>query len=167
MWTSIAATVRGWRTALQEMRKWPPSMSPRISAFRARPVLGLSISGGGFEEVGTDRSTFAVISLWGKFGGLHACGSTFSHMVPLPSIFLTHLFSKLGLKRKDFPEIVRLTWAHRTRLQRLPFLLLTANVSNKSDWICFSLKVCTTKLNPGVHSTLLKQEAIPHAAIPN
>ncbi len=46
-----------------------------------------------YEEVGADRNTFAVISLWGKFGGLHACGGTFPHIVPLPNIFLTLLFS--------------------------------------------------------------------------
>ena len=55
----------------------------------------------------TDRSSFAVSSLWGKFGGLYACGATFPHTVPLPNIFVTHLFSNLTLKRKDFPEIVR------------------------------------------------------------
>jgi len=54
---------------------------------------------------------FAVISLWGKFGGLYACGATFPYTVPLPNIFVTHLFSRQTLKRKDFPEIVRLTWA--------------------------------------------------------
>jgi len=32
-------------------------------------------------------------------------------MVPLPNIFLTRLFSKLRLKRKDFQEILRLPWA--------------------------------------------------------
>jgi len=31
--------------------------------------------------------------------------------VPLPDIFLTHLFSKLRLKRKDFQVIARLAWA--------------------------------------------------------
>jgi hypothetical protein len=31
--------------------------------------------------------------------------------VPLPNIFVTHLFSKQTLERKDFQEIVRLTWA--------------------------------------------------------
>jgi hypothetical protein len=31
--------------------------------------------------------------------------------VPLRNIFLTRLFSKQRLKRKDFQEIVRLTWA--------------------------------------------------------
>jgi hypothetical protein len=59
----------------------------------------------------TDRSTFAVISLWGKFGGLHTCAATFRYIVPLQNIFLTRLFSKLRLKRKDFQEILRLPWA--------------------------------------------------------
>src|SRR5260370_6236429 len=66
---------------------------------------------GSYQEVGTYRITFAVISLWGKFGGLHACGDTFPHIVPLPNILLTRLFSKLRLKRKDFQEILRLPWA--------------------------------------------------------
>ncbi len=35
--------------------------------------------------------------------------------MPLSNIFLTHLFSKLRLKRKDFREIVRLTWAQEVR----------------------------------------------------
>jgi len=59
----------------------------------------------------TDRGIFAASSLWGKFGGLYACGATFPHTVPPPNIFVTHLFSKQILKRKDFQEIVRLTWA--------------------------------------------------------
>jgi hypothetical protein len=62
------------------------------------------------QEVGTDQSTFAVISLWGKFRELHACAYTFPYIVPLSNIFLTRLFSKTRLKRKDFQEIVRLTW---------------------------------------------------------
>jgi len=66
---------------------------------------------GVYQEVGTDRSTFAVISLWGKFGGLHAWEATFPYIMPLPNILLTRLFSKARLKRKDFPEIVRLPWA--------------------------------------------------------
>ena len=59
----------------------------------------------------TDRSSFAVVLLWGKFGGLHACGATFPYIVPLPNIFLTRLSSKHRLKRKDFREILRLPWA--------------------------------------------------------
>ena len=35
--------------------------------------------------------------------------------MPLPNIFLTHLFSKLRLKRKDFPEVARLPWAQEVR----------------------------------------------------
>src|SRR5258708_360933 len=77
-----------------------------LTIFRKRYVPDRRV--GSYQEVGTARSTFAVISLWGKFGGLYACGSTFPHIVPLPNIFLTHLFSKLTLKRKGFQEIVRL-----------------------------------------------------------
>jgi hypothetical protein len=47
----------------------------------------------------------------GKLGGLHACGATFQYIVPLPNIFLTRLFSKSRLKKKDFQEIARLAWA--------------------------------------------------------
>src|SRR5260370_18902133 len=54
---------------------------------------------------------FAVSSLRGKLGGLHACGATFRYNVPLPNIFLTRLFSKLRLKRNDFQEIAPLAWA--------------------------------------------------------
>src|SRR5216684_2689117 len=54
---------------------------------------------------------FAVSSLRGKLGGLYACGATFRYNVPLPNIFLTRLFSKTRLKRKDFQEIARLAWA--------------------------------------------------------
>src|SRR5216684_7954696 len=66
---------------------------------------------GVYQAAGTDQSSFAVISLWGKFGGLHTCAATFRYIVPLPNIFLTRLFSKLRLKRKDFHEILRLPWA--------------------------------------------------------
>src|SRR5437867_13389790 len=64
-----------------------------------------------FVRGGNDRSTFAVISLWGKFGGLQACGATWPYIVPLSNIFITRLFSKPRLKRKDFQEILRLPWA--------------------------------------------------------
>ena len=61
--------------------------------------------------VSNRRMHFAVSSLRGKLGGLYACGATFRYTVPLPKIFLTRLFSKLRLKRKDFQEILRLPWA--------------------------------------------------------
>ena len=61
-------------------------------------------------NVGTPEY-FALPSLRGKLGGLHACGATFRYTVPLPNIFLTPLFSKTRLKRKDFQEIARLAWA--------------------------------------------------------
>src|SRR6266403_4199737 len=61
--------------------------------------------------VSNRRMHLAVSSLRGKLGGLYACGATFRYIVPLPNIFLTRLFSKLRLKRKDFQEILRLPWA--------------------------------------------------------
>jgi hypothetical protein len=79
-----------------------------VTIFRKRYVPNRRV---GSYQVGTYRSTFAVISLWGKFGGLHACGDTFPHMVPQPNIFLTLLCSIQRLKRKDFQEIARLAWA--------------------------------------------------------
>jgi len=80
-----------------------------VTIFRKRYVPHRRV--GSYQEVGTYRRTFAVISLWGKFGGLHACGDTFPHMVPLPISFLTLLCSIQRLKRKDFQEIARLAWA--------------------------------------------------------
>src|SRR5258705_9547803 len=68
---------------------------------------------------------FAVSSLRGKLGGLYACGATFRYTVPLPKIFLTRLFSKLRLKRKDFQEILRLPWA-----QEVPSSNLGAPTTN-------------------------------------
>ena len=72
-----------------------------------------------YQEAETDRSTFAVISLWGKFGGLCACAATFPYIVPLLNIFPTRLFSRTRLKRKDFQEIVRLTWAQEVSSSNL------------------------------------------------
>ena len=96
---------------------WPPNALQVVGRTRSGTfdtvglpcVLNNSIGTIRFNE--TNRSTFAFSSLWGKFGGLYACGRTFAYIVPLPNIFLTHLFSKLILKRKDFQEIVLLTWA--------------------------------------------------------
>jgi hypothetical protein len=33
------------------------------------------------------------------------------YILPLRNIYLTHLFSKVRLERKDFPEVARLAWA--------------------------------------------------------
>jgi hypothetical protein len=105
------------------------------------------------KKSGTDRSTFTVVSLWGKFGGLNTCAATFSDLVSLPNIFLIRLFSKLRLKEKDFQEKLRLPWAHRTRLQQLLLLLLTNNVSNKSGNLLFAQSYPEQYENVGfVHS---------------
>jgi hypothetical protein len=90
------------------------SVCPLVDSFAV--CLGVRRRQFGFQpkgchEAGPDRSTFAVISLWGKFGGLHTCAGTLSYIVALPNIFLTRLFSNLRLKRKDFQEILRLPWA--------------------------------------------------------
>jgi hypothetical protein len=104
------------------------------------PAFSIELMGLIFTWAGILRRSFASHSLWGKFGGLHACGATLRYIVPLPNIFLTHVFSKLRLKRKDFQKIVRLPWAHATRLQQLHGLLLTTNVSNKSGNLLFAQK---------------------------
>jgi hypothetical protein len=113
-----------------------------ISAEVTRRPFGFQPKGWCFQEVGTDRSTFAVISLWGKFGGLHACAATFSYIVPLPNIFLTRLFSKLRLKRKDFQEILRLPWA-----QEVPGSNPGAPTKNISRVFFYLLKAAFTS-NP-------------------
>jgi hypothetical protein len=76
-----------------------------IEAFDSEPKAWF------YQEAETDRNTFAVISLWGKFGALYACAATFLYIVPLLNTFLTRLFSKTRLKRKDFLKILRLPWA--------------------------------------------------------
>jgi len=82
-----------------------------ISAGVTRRLFGFQPKGWCLSRSGNRSAHFAIISLWGKFGGLHTCAATFSYIVPLPNIFLTRLFSKLRLKRKDFQEILRLPWA--------------------------------------------------------
>jgi hypothetical protein len=54
----------------------------------------------GLGLVGTQPQKFEMRPVW---------GATFPHIVPLPNIYLTGLFSKARLKRKDFQEIERLT----------------------------------------------------------
>ncbi len=111
-----------------------------IEAFNSEPKAWF------YQEAGTDRNTFAVISLWGKFGGLCACGATFLYIVPLLNIFLTRLFSKTRLKRKDFQEIVRLPWAQEvpssnlgapTKISRVFPVVYRKLTSPKTDlWNC-------------------------------
>ena len=78
---------------------------------------------GFYQEVGTDRSTLAVVSL-GGFGGLNACGATCVYIMPLPNIFLTRLFSKTRLKRKDFQDIAG--WLGRRGAPTVPASFLLA-----------------------------------------
>jgi hypothetical protein len=113
---------------------------PLRQSFNAAFYIGCLASGAII--VGTDRRTFAVISLWRKFGGLHARAATFVYVVPLPNIFLTRLFSKLRLKRKDFQEILRLPWA-----QEVPSSNLGAPTKNISRVFFYLLKAPFTS-NP-------------------
>jgi hypothetical protein len=92
----------------------------------------------------TDRSSFAVSSLWGKFGGLYACGATFPHTVPLPNIFVTHLFSKQTLKRKDFQEIIRLTWAQEATRAISYGCIANPAVNCRSDCLEFDSRPVVT-----------------------
>jgi hypothetical protein len=48
---------------------------------------------------------------FGENSGTACMRSHFKYMVQLPNIFLTGLFSKTRLKRKDLQEILRLPWA--------------------------------------------------------
>jgi len=90
-----------------ELKRWRIP-SPGLAVYKT--VVGISKlsvphgSVGFYQEAGTDWSAFAVISLWGKFGGLHACGATFPYMVPLPNIFLTRLFSKTEIEKEGLPR---------------------------------------------------------------
>jgi hypothetical protein len=63
------------------------------------------------------RSAYLAASLWvwGKVGGPHACGATFSYIVPPPILLLNPFLSEVGVKRKDFPDVARLTWAQEAR----------------------------------------------------
>ena len=105
-----------------------------IAAFDSEPKAWF------YQEAETDRNTFAVISLWGKFGGLCACAATFPHIVPLPNIFLTRLFSKTRLKRKGFQEIVRLTWAQEVPSSNLGAPTKTSRVFSLGCQKLFSLQ---------------------------
>jgi hypothetical protein len=92
-------------------------------SFSRTCALGLAFSielmGLIFTWAGIVRRCFASSSLWGKFGGLYACGATFRYIVPLPNIFLTHLLSKFRLKRKDFQVIARLAWVESPRPRKI------------------------------------------------
>jgi hypothetical protein len=53
---------------------------------------------------------FASLSLWGKVGGLHACGATYSYIVPLSnssakSFLLRSKSEKEGLPRGSTPDL--------------------------------------------------------------
>ena len=92
---------------------------------------------------------FASRSLWGKFGGLHVCGATFAYMVPLPNIFLTRLFSKTRLKRKDFREILRLPWAQEAPGSN-PGAPTTSSYNASAIRISFRSRSCSPSLSTSI-----------------
>jgi len=81
------------------------SWSETSEERRVKPKLAKETIGTASDDFGL---AFASSSLWGKFGGLCACGATFSYILPLLSYLLNRLFPRTGLKRKDFQEIARL-----------------------------------------------------------
>ncbi len=76
-------------------------------------------------------------------GGLYACGATFRYTVPLPNIFLTRLFSKTRLKKKDFQEIAPLAWAQEVSGSN-PDALTT----NLLTWLTFPPNPARPRLYP-------------------
>jgi hypothetical protein len=64
--------------------------------------------------------------------------------VPLPNIFLTRLFSKTRLKRKDFQEIAPLAWA-----QEAPGSNPGAPTNNSLKQLRFFLRGISTTLQLG------------------
>ena len=47
---------------------------------------------------------FTCLSLWGKFGGLHACGATFSYIVPLPNSLANPFIFKSEIEKEGLPR---------------------------------------------------------------
>jgi hypothetical protein len=86
-----------------EMPANPPLRVPRTVAENLGWILRIPSRRGQVgitqSKASCDIAAFASSSLWGKFGGLHACGAPFRYFVPLPNIFLTRLFSEQRLKR--------------------------------------------------------------------
>ena len=59
---------------------------------------------GVYQAVGTDQSTFAVVSLGGKFGELQACGATCSHILPLPNSFAKSFAFRSKIEKEGLPR---------------------------------------------------------------
>src|SRR5271154_2954371 len=47
---------------------------------------------------------FASSSLWGKFGGLNACGDTFSYILPLPNSLANPFVFKKEIEKEGLPR---------------------------------------------------------------
>ncbi len=55
-------------------------------------------------NLGALGGIFAWLSLWGKFGGLHACGATLSYTVPLPSSLANPFVFKNEIEKEGLPR---------------------------------------------------------------
>ena len=78
---------------------------------------------------------FASLSLWGKFGGIYACGATFSYIVPLPnsgakSFSFKRKVEKEGLPRDSTPALGAGGLEFKSRRPDQSFLRL-ASISEK------------------------------------
>ena len=89
-------------TAPDETTQIQPSKVKSVRLSTEGLVLGKSRA-----SVNVFRCFFAE----GKLGDSMHAEPLFRYIVPLPNIFLTLLFSKTRLKRKNFQEIAPLAWA--------------------------------------------------------
>ena len=56
------------------------------------------------ESFGSVRIAFASFSIWGKFGGLHTCGATFSYIVALPNSSVKSIAFRNNIEREGLPR---------------------------------------------------------------
>jgi hypothetical protein len=83
--------------------------------------------------LGREEPHFRLAFAMGKVQGTPSMRShMLAHLATTKFFFLNPLLSEVRLKRKDFPEAVRLPWAQENRFQQFLPLLLTTSVSNKS-----------------------------------
>src|SRR5882762_9219791 len=75
----------------------------------AAKLPGAGIGASRAQEVGNYR--YSPPLRYGENSGDSIHAQRRAYIVPLPKIFLTHLFSKVRLKRKDFRKVERLPWA--------------------------------------------------------
>jgi hypothetical protein len=55
-------------------------------------------------HLGALGGTFARLSLWGKFGGLYACGATSPYIVPLPNSLAKPFVFRSKIEKEGLPR---------------------------------------------------------------